>query len=133
MGSVNLLAARSQVGWAVFLSHQGRRHWLQAALNLFWVGTGTREGMAARKGFFPRGCRAGGGLFREARAVGSGRLASGSMVPTSQRRQRDEVAPFRWLSGARMGAVLVQRPMGAVAVEIVKIIPQDPAQVLSVE
>ena len=32
-----------------------------------------------------------------------------------------------------MGAVLVQRPMGAVAVEIVKIIPQDPAQVLSVE
>jgi len=31
VGSVNLVAARSQVGGAIFLSHQSRRHWLQAA------------------------------------------------------------------------------------------------------
>ena len=74
----------------------------------------------------------GAALFSEDGAVGSGRLTRVSMVQTSQQRQRDDVASFRWLSGARMGAVLVQRPMCAVAVEIVKIIPQDPTQVLSV-
>ena len=55
------------------------------------------------------------------------------MVKTSKQRQLDDIASFRWLSGARMGAILVQRPMCAVAVEIIEIIPQDPAQVLSAE
>ena len=76
--------------------------------------------------------KAASGSKRRAGDTASGRLASVSMVQTSQRRQRDDVAPFRWLSGARMEAVLVQCPMCAVAVEIVKIIPQDPAQVVSV-
>ena len=55
------------------------------------------------------------------------------MVKTSKQRQFDDIASFRWLSGARMGAILVQRPMCAVTVEIIEIIPQDPAQVLRAE
>ena len=43
------------------------------------------------------------------------------MVQTSQQRQRDDVAAFRWLSRTRIGAVLVQCPMCAVAVEIIEL------------
>ena len=53
------------------------------------------------------------------------------MLQTAQQRQREDFTAFRWFSGARMGAILVQRPMGAVAVKIVQILGQDTPQVLS--
>jgi len=55
------------------------------------------------------------------------------VVQTAKQRQRDDFAAFRWFGEAWMRAILVQRPMGAVAVKMVQLIGQDTPQEASVE
>jgi hypothetical protein len=58
-------------------------------------GSWNASGDGRSRSLLSQGLQGRGALFREARAVGSGRLASVSMVQTSQQRQRDEVAQLQ--------------------------------------